>query len=76
MRKNQNPLLKEIFKNFALISQLGFSVIISILIFVFGFVYLDKKLDTGGNLIIVGVVLGVIFGILAAYRLVSKQLKD
>ena len=76
MRKPDNPIIKELFKNFALISQLGFSVIISILLFVFGFVFIDKKLDANGNLIIVGIVLGVIAGIMAAYRLVKKHFKD
>ena len=76
MRKPENPIIKELFKNFALISQLGFSVIISILLFVFGFVYIDKKLAANGNLIIVGIVLGVIVGILAAYRLIKRHFKD
>jgi galactitol-specific phosphotransferase system IIC component len=76
MRKPDNPIIKELFRNFTLISQLGFSVIISILLFVFGFVYIDKKLDTNGDLVIVGIVLGVIVGILAAYRLVKKHFKD
>ena len=75
MRKQENPVLKELMRNFTLISQLGFSVIISILIFTAAFIYLDKKLNSGGNLIIVGVVLGVIMGILAAYRLVSKYFR-
>lgn len=72
----ENPLTKEIFKHFALISQLGFSVISSILLFVFGFLYLDRKLNTGGNLIIAGVVLGVLVGILAAYSLIKKHFKE
>ncbi|MDO9578710.1 MAG: AtpZ/AtpI family protein [Candidatus Cloacimonadales bacterium] len=76
MLKNQNPMLREILKNIGLITQLGLSVISPILIFVLGFVYLDKKLHTEGKLIIIGVLLGVATGILAAYRLLKKTYKD
>ena len=74
--EKQNSLNKEILKHLGLITQLGLSVIGSILIFVLGFVYLDKKLHTGGKLIIIGVLLGVATGILAAYRLMKKLYKD
>lgn len=76
MLKIQNSLNKEILKNIGLVTQLGLSVISSILIFVLGFVYLDKKLHTEGKLIIIGVLLGVATGILAAYRLLKKTYKD
>jgi F0F1-type ATP synthase assembly protein I len=74
--KQNNQINKEILKNFGLITQLGFSVISSILIFVLGFVYLDRKLNTDGKLIIIGVILGVASGILVAYRLIKKSYKD
>jgi hypothetical protein len=76
MLKNQNPVLKEILKNIGLITQLGLSVISSILIFVIGSLYLDRKLNTNGKLIILGVLLGVATGILAAYKLLKKTYKD
>ncbi|MFC1898695.1 AtpZ/AtpI family protein [Candidatus Cloacimonadota bacterium] len=76
LTKRDNQLNKEILKNFGLITQLGLSVVISVLIFVLGFAYLDKKLDSDGKLIILGVLLGVASGILAAYRLIKKSYKD
>ena len=75
MWKKQKILDKELLKNFGLVTQLGLSVIASILIFLFGFIYLDKKLHTEGKLIIVGVILGVIAGIVAAYRLIRRFYK-
>ncbi len=72
----QNPVVKEILKNFGLVTQLGLSVIISILIFVIGFNFLDKKLNANGNLLILGVLLGVSCGILVAYRQISKYYKN
>ncbi|MCF7793508.1 MAG: AtpZ/AtpI family protein [Candidatus Cloacimonetes bacterium] len=67
--------MQEILKNFGLVTQLGLSVIISILIFVLGFNYLDKYFSANGKLLILGVLLGVLCGILVAYRQVSKYLK-
>ena len=72
MWKKQKILNKELLKYFGLITQLGLSVIASILIFTFGFIYLDRKLHTEGKLIIVGVILGVIAGIVVAYRLIRR----
>jgi ABC-type cobalamin transport system permease subunit len=72
MWKKQKILNKELLKHFGLITQLGLSVITSILIFTFGFIYLDRKLHTEGKLIIIGVVLGVIAGIMAAYKLIRR----
>lgn len=72
MWKKQKILDKELLKYFGLITQLGLSVITSILIFTFGFIYLDRKLHTEGKLIIVGVILGVIAGIVVAYRLIRR----
>ena len=72
MWKKQKILDKELLKNLGLVTQLGLSVIVSVLIFLFGFIYLDKKLHTEGRLIIVGVILGVIVGIVTAYRLIQR----
>jgi len=72
MWKKQKILNKELLKHFGLITQLGFSVVTAILIFAFGFIYLDRKLHAEGKLIIVGVILGVIAGIVAAYRLIRR----
>ncbi|HPR16626.1 MAG TPA: AtpZ/AtpI family protein [Candidatus Cloacimonadota bacterium] len=67
--------MKEILKNIGLITQLGLSVIVPILIFVLGFAYLDQKIQAEGKLIILGVVIGVISGVVSAYRLVRKYFK-
>ena len=72
MWKKQKILNKELLTHFGLITQLGLSVITPILIFTFGFIYLDRKLHTEGKLIIIGVILGVIAGIVAAYRLIRR----
>ena len=76
MWKKQNPLAREIIKHIGLITQLGLSIVGSILIFVLGFLYLDNKLHTEGKLIIAGVLLGVAAGILAAYRLIKKTFRN
>lgn len=75
MRKKKN-LNKEWYKYFSLISQLGLVVVSSILIFFFLFLYLDRKFNTNGILMAVGVFLGVITGVLGAYRLLRKIYRD
>ena len=75
MRKKKN-LNKEWYKYFSLISQLGLVVVSSILIFFFLFLYLDRKFNTNGILMAVGVFLGVITGVLGAYRLLKKIYRD
>ncbi|MCD4796696.1 MAG: AtpZ/AtpI family protein [Candidatus Cloacimonetes bacterium] len=75
MRKKKN-LNKEWYKYFSLISQLGLVVVSSILIFFFLFLYLDRKFNTNGILMAVGVFLGVILGVLGAYRLLRKIYRD
>ena len=71
MWKKQKILDKELLRHLSLLGQLGLTVITSILIFFFVFLYLDRKLQTGGILVGVGVFLGVIAGVLAAYKLLK-----
>lgn len=72
MWKKKNPLNSELLKYINLITQLGLSVVSSILIFLAGAIYLEKKFQTDGVLILVGVLLGVFVGIFAAYKLLKK----
>ncbi|MBT4575126.1 MAG: AtpZ/AtpI family protein, partial [Candidatus Cloacimonetes bacterium] len=58
-----------------LISQLGFTIIGSILLFLAGAIFLERKFQTEGILILVGVLIGVISGVFAAYKLLKKTLE-
>lgn len=71
MWKKQKILDKDLLKHLSLLGQLSLTVISSILIFFFVFLYLDRKLQTGGILVGVGVFLGVIAGVMAAYKLLK-----
>ena len=75
MWKKKNQLNNELLKYISLISQLGLTVISSILIFLVGAVYLEKKFQTNGILILVGVLIGVAAGVFAAYKLLKKTLE-
>jgi len=72
MWKKKSPLNSELLKYINLITQLGLTVVSSILIFLAGAIYLEKRFQTDGVLILVGVVLGVSVGIFAAYKLLKK----
>ncbi len=75
MWKKKNRLNNELLKYISLITQLGLTVISSILIFLVGAVYLEKKFQTNGILILVGVLIGVAAGVFAAYKLLKKTLE-
>jgi len=75
MWKKKNQLNNELLKYISLITQLGFTVIGSILIFLVGAIYLEKKFQTNGILILVGVLIGVAAGVFAAYKLLKKTLE-
>ncbi len=75
LKKPQITKNKEILKYLQLIGQLGFLAIISLLIFFFIFLYLDRLFNTGGLLLLPGIILGIISGFLVAYRHLKKFLK-
>ena len=75
MWKRKNQLNNELLKYISLVTQLGLTVISSILIFLVGTLYLEKKFQTEGVLILVGVLIGVVVGVFAAYRLLKKSLE-
>lgn len=75
MWKKKNRLNNELLKYISLITQLGLTVISSILIFLVGAIYLEKKFQTDGILILVGVLIGAAAGVFAAYKILKKTLE-
>lgn len=75
MWKKKNQLNNELLKYISLITQLGLTIISSILIFLVGAIYMEKKFQTEGVLILVGVLIGVAVGVFAAYKLLKKTLE-
>ena len=75
MWKKKNQLNNELLKYINLITQLGLTIISSILIFLVGAIYLEKKFQTEGVLILAGVLIGVAVGVFAAYKLLKKTLE-
>ena len=75
MWKRKNLLNNELLKYISLTTQLGFTVVSSILLFLVGSIYLEKKFQTNGVLILAGVLIGVAVGIFAAYKLLKKNLE-
>ena len=75
MRKRKSQLNSELIKYISLVTQLGLTVISSILIFLVGAIYLEKKFQTDGVLILIGVLIGVAAGVFAAYKLLKKTLE-
>ncbi|MEA2096104.1 MAG: AtpZ/AtpI family protein [Candidatus Cloacimonadota bacterium] len=75
MWKKKNQLNNELLKYISLITQLGLTIISSILIFLVGAIYMEKKFQTEGVLILVGVLIGVAAGVFAAYKLLKKTLE-
>ena len=75
MWKRKSQLNSELIKYISLVTQLGLTVIGSILIALVGAIYLEKKFQTDGILILIGVLIGVAAGVLAAYKLLKKYLE-
>lgn len=75
MWKRKSQLNSELLKYIGLITQLGLTVVGSILIVLVGAIYLEKKFQTDGVLILIGVLIGVAAGVLAAYRLLKRYLE-
>ena len=75
MWKRKSQLNNELLKYISLVTQLGLTIISSILIFLVGAIFLEKRFQTDGVLILIGVLIGVVAGIFAAYRLLKKTLE-
>ena len=75
MWKRKSQLNSELIKYISLVTQLGLTVIGSILIFLVGAIYLEKKFQTDGILILISVLIGVAVGVLSAYKLLKRYLE-
>jgi len=74
MLKRKKLINSEILKYISLVSQLGFVMISSILVLLIPAVFLERKFQTNGVLILIGVLFGVITGIFAVYKLLKRML--
>lgn len=72
MRKKLFPMDGEVFKYIGLLTQLGLTFISSLLIIFFLFLFLDRKFQTNGILLIPGLILGVLAGGVTVYRLIIR----
>ena len=75
MRKRKNQLNSELLKYISLTSQLGLTVIGSILILLAVSIYLEKKFQTNGLIILIGILIGVVSGVFSAYKLLKKSIE-
>ncbi len=75
MRKRKNQLNNELLKYISLVSQLGLTVIGSILILLAVSIYLEKKFQTNGLIILIGILVGVVAGVFSAYKLLKKSIE-
>ena len=66
---------REIFAMLALISQIGITMLVAILLCTFGGLVLDHKLDTT-FLSVVGFFIGCVAGFRSVYTLVKKYIKN
>ena len=66
----------EIVQYLGIITQIGLTVVGSILIFFFLFLFLDKKLNTRGILIPIGIIIGIVSGIIYSYRILKRFYKN
>jgi len=71
-KKNKKLINSELLTYISLITQVGLTFIISLLIFFFLFLYLDRKFQTNGILLGIGTLLGVFSGFYTSYRLTKK----
>lgn len=70
MNKKNN---KDVFKNLALISQIGISIITPILLGVYAGNFLDKKLGTNGVFAIILIIIGAAAGFLNIFKLTGTK---
>jgi len=75
MWKRKSQLNSELIKYISLVKQLGLTVISLILIILLGAIYLEKKFQTDGVLILIGVLIGAAAGVLSAYKLLKRYLE-
>ena len=66
----------EIVQYLGIITQIGLTVVGSILIFFFLFLFLDKKLNTRGILLPIGIIIGIVSGFICSYRILKRFYKN
>jgi ABC-type antimicrobial peptide transport system permease subunit len=66
----------EIVQYLRIITQIGLTVVGSILIFFFLFLFLDKKLNTRGILLPIGIIIGIVSGFICSYRILKRFYKN
>jgi len=59
-----------------LVGSLGLSVALCVVGGVYGGMWLDKKLGTGGVMLVVGLFFGLGCGALVAYRMIARSLSN
>ncbi len=63
---------KEILRSISMIGRLGLNIVISLLVFFFIFLYIEKTFNTGYVILAIGIVLGVLSGIYLNYKHLKK----
>jgi len=76
MSRKENHFKNEFLKHLGIITQLGLSVVLTIVLCVLGFSYFDRIFNAGGILMISGVISGVILSMLIAYRQLKKYYEN
>ncbi|MBR6399626.1 MAG: AtpZ/AtpI family protein [Firmicutes bacterium] len=69
-------MMKDIAKVLGLITQLGVSMLVPILICLFAGVFLDRRLGTSPWIMTVGIILGVAAGFRSVYMMTAEFFKD
>lgn len=65
--------MKESLKYLSLITQVGITISISIIAFIFLGVYLDRLLNTNAIFTLICILLGCLSGVWLSYKLITKR---
>ncbi|MBN1593561.1 MAG: AtpZ/AtpI family protein [Candidatus Coatesbacteria bacterium] len=72
MKKPQDEAVREFFRSFGLITQIGLTVVLAIGIGFAGGFYIDRWLDTGHVFLIIGILLGIGAAFFNVYRMLLR----
>lgn len=64
---------QEIMSYVGLVTEIGLTLVLLIIIFFAIGLYIDRRLNTKGIFLIIGIIAGVIIGFYNAYRCISKM---
>lgn len=59
---------KEFVRYLSVVGRIGLNIVVSLLSFFFLFLWLDRRLQTGNVLLIIGIILGVFSGVYLNYK--------